>query len=438
MTVIRRSTATAALLAAVATVAACAPGSTPAATGSASPVSTTVTTDNITLTLATSEAAGMTPKLISGFEKLHPNITINLNQSSFDDFNKSINLQLASDTSPDIALVNLYGTSVKDGLLLNLDNYTTAYGWDQKLSKSALDAWRVQPDGMTQGGGKLYALPGGFSIVGLFYNKTILSSLGISAAPATLDQFEQDLATAKAAGVTGLEVAAKSGHTAFNIQAVAEQYDTPDVLNSWIFGAHGSTFDTPGVQKGVAALARWANAGYLNASANGTDLQGAVSDFGNGKALFLHDGSWDAVAIDKALGAKAGFVPYPTVAAGDPANGMSGGVAYAISARSKHPTEAAAFLNYMISAQAGDAVLSSGFLPVDTSNVTAPTAPVMGDIVKGWTTVTKGGHVYGFFAAASPTMNDTLTQTTQELIAGRTTADALIAAVQADWAKAHS
>ncbi len=438
MSALRRSAVAVATLAAIGTFTACSPGSggAPAKADPAGPVSTKISADPVTLTLATSEAAGMTPKLIEGFTKAHPNIQVKLNQSSFDDYNKSINLQLASDTSPDLALVNLYGTSVKDGLLLNLDSYVTAYGWDKKLSKPQLDAWRVQANGMTQGGGKLYALPGGFSIVGLYYNKALLNQFGISAPPATLDEFDADLAKAKTAGVTGLEVAAKSGHAAFNIQAVAEQYDSPETLNNWIYGASG-TFDTPGVHKGVEALARWAKAGYLNKSATGTDLNGAVSDFGKGKALFLHDGSWDSGAIGKALGDKAGFVPYPTAAAGDKANGMSGGVAYAVSARSKHPTEAAAFLDYMVSAQAGDGVLGAGFLPVDTSNVTTPDSPVMADIVKAWTTVQKAGGIYGFFAGASPTMNDTLTQTTQELIAGRITPDKLIELVQADWAKAH-
>jgi raffinose/stachyose/melibiose transport system substrate-binding protein len=420
-------------------VAGCSPGSNSGSQSAPTgPASTAVAAAKVTLTLATSEAAGMTPKLIAGFEAAHPNITIKLQQASFDDYQKSINLELASSTSPDIALVNSFGTTVKDGLLLNLDSYATAYGWTNALSPSALASWRVQADGVSTGGGNLYALPGGFSVVGVYYNQAIASRLGIASPPATLADFNADLAIAKAHGVTGLEVPASSGHAAFDVQMVAQQYDSTTMVNNWIFGASGSTFNTPGVQKGAQDLAAWAKSGYLNSDANATDLTAAVAAFGSGKSLFLIDGSWDAGTINTGLGAKAGFVTFPVATAGAPVSAMSGGVAYAISARSKYPAQAAAFLNYMISAQAADGVLSSGFLPANTSTVTPPATPDMAAIVKAWTSVTETGKLCGFYASATATVNDTLTQGTEELIGGKISVSQFISLIQADWSKTHT
>src|SRR5262249_53872980 len=106
----RRALVHAAAAAGLLLTAACAPNGTSPAPAQAPAVSTAIPTGNVTLTLATSENAGLTKGLIAAFEKAHPNITIQMKYTGFDDYNHALGLSLASDSSPDIALLNMVGT----------------------------------------------------------------------------------------------------------------------------------------------------------------------------------------------------------------------------------------------------------------------------------------------------------------------------------------
>lgn len=424
------------VLATAVLLAGCAPGGSanPSATA-AEKVSTDLGTEDITLKLiSTPESGASTKATIAGFEKLHPNVKIEYTQTNFEDYNKSVNLELNSDTAPDIALLNATANTVKNKLVLNLDPYAEAYKWDTIYPSNELDQWRVAEDGTTLGpGGALYAAPAGFSIVGLYYNKKLATELGIDAAPATLDEFEADLATAKAAGKLPLQLGNAQGHSSFVIQSIGQSIEGAAEANKWVFGTKGASFDTAGNTKGATLLTDWAKKGYIPDSANGTDLQGAVANFVAGEGLFLVDGNWDAAAIEKGLGADAGFVAFP----GEKATGIGTSVAYAISSKSKHPNAAAAFLDYLHSEDASKQQFEQGFMPVDTAAVTPEPGSVKAGIVDAWAAVVADNGLVGFNNNATSTMNDTLTAATQELIAGKSTVATFIKTVQADWAQTH-
>ena len=72
---------------------------------------------------------------------------------------------------------------VKDGLLKNLDEYVTAFGWD-KWPAAQLAQNRVGTDG-TRGAGSLYAAGLNYSLTGVFYNKKLATQIGMTAPPKT-------------------------------------------------------------------------------------------------------------------------------------------------------------------------------------------------------------------------------------------------------------
>ncbi|MFC8520180.1 ABC transporter substrate-binding protein [Streptomyces sp. NPDC057257] len=421
-------------------VAACAPGGAASSTPETQAVSTTIPTDKkITLTLATSENAGLTKGLIAAFEKAHPNITITMKYTGYDDYNKALGLSLASDSSPDIALLNMVGTTVKNKLLLNLDPYAKAYGWNTIYPSSQLSQWQVGTDGTSLGTGHLWAAPAGFSMVGVFYNKELAAKLGITSPPATLAEFQADLDKAEAAGKTGLQLANLDGHSAFVVQSIAQSVDGAANVQKWFEGRSGSTFDTPGNLQGAQSLLKWAKAGEIPKSANGTDLAGAVAAFAKGDGLFLVDGNWDAATIDKALPGKVGFFAYPKASSDGKYAAVGGSIAYGISARSKNANAAAAFLDFWHSKQAAQVQLDHYFMPADSSSsATSDSKSVLGDMSTAWAQVNKDNGLVGFYANATSSMNDTLTSSSQSLIAGKITAQQFVDAVQQDWSKAHA
>lgn len=427
--------ATAATVATVALLAGCAPGGSSAPTAEREAVSTELGSEQITLSLiSTPESGASTKATIAAFQKAYPNVTVDYEQTNYEDYNKSVNLALSSEKSPDIVLLNSVANTVKNDLVLNLDPYADAYGWGDIYPSNQLDQWRVAEDGSTLGpGGALYAAPAGFSTVGLYYNKALAAELGIPEAPATLDEFEADLATAHAAGKLPLQLGNSQGHSSFVVQLIGQSIDGAADAANWVFGAQGSTFDTDGNVTGATKLSEWAAKGYIPKDANGIDLQGAVANFVKGDSLFFVDGNWDATAIGDGLGADAGFVAFP----GAKATAIGTSVAYAISSRSEHPNAAAAFLNFLNSPEASEQQFASGFMPVDPSAATPEPNTVMADIVAAWGNVVADNGLVGFNNNATATMNDTLTATTQELIASKITVDELVSQVQADWAQTH-
>jgi raffinose/stachyose/melibiose transport system substrate-binding protein len=394
-------------------------------------------TGPVTLTLATEDTSNLTPSLVKGFEKLHPNVTITLQKTSYTDYTAKINLELASSTPPDLSEVVTLETAVKDHLLLDLDPYAAQYHWTTSISSYALNEYRMGSN-LVAGNGPLYAVSSGFALTGLFYNSKLLHQLGITAPPQTLSSLDADLAKAKAAGDVGLEVAAEDGHAAFLVQQVADDYAAPGQVNNWIFGAKGSNINLPGVITGAKQLVTWAQAGYINDDADADALTQAVSEFNKGKALFINDGNWDSYAYQGGLGANVGFVAFPAAQAGGRYAAMVGGTAgYAISAKTKYPQVAAAFLNYSVSAAAAPAVFVSGNLPNDVAAVKPVPGSLNAETVKAWGKVEASNGLFGYFANAFPTANTEWTQQTEELIGGKTTAQAAVSTVQAAWQQAH-
>jgi ABC-type glycerol-3-phosphate transport system substrate-binding protein len=409
-----------------------------ASTHARTPLSATAfPTGPVSLTLATEDTSTLTPALVAGFEKLHPNVKIAVQKSSYTDYLPKINLELASSTPPDLSEVVTLETGVKDHLLLDLDPYAAQYNWTKSISAYALDEYRMGSN-LVAGNGPLYAVSSGFDLTGVFYNTKLMHQLGISGPPQTLADLNTDLAKAKAAGDVGLEVPAEDGHAAFLVQQVADDYAQPAPVNNWIFGVKGSNINTAAVLTGANQLATWAKDGYLNNDASADALTQAVAAFNKGKALFINDGNWDNWQYQGVPATGVGFAAFPAAQAGGRYTAMVGGTAgYAVSAKTKYPQVAAAFLNYSVSAAAAPAVFATGNLPNNPSAITPTPGSLPAEYVKAWGNVVKSDGLYGYFANAFPTANTEWTQTTEELIGGKTTAQAALSTVQSAWAQAH-
>ncbi|MEV6524619.1 extracellular solute-binding protein [Longispora sp. NPDC051575] len=413
--------------------AACSPGGSAGTESPSAQCTATVPAGKVTLKMVSTPESGAAVKaIIAAFQVKYPNITINYQDTNYDDYNKSLNLSLASDQAPDIALLNSVGTTVKDKLVASLAGCEKAYSWDKVYPSTQLAQWRLGANGSTLGSGDLYAAPAGFSIVGVYYNKDKAAKLGVTP-PKTLDEFEAAMDKAKTAGELPLQLGNSEGHASFAVQLLGQSADGADKAANWTFGQPGATFDTAGNRSAAGQVADWAKKGYLPAGANGVDLQGAVDKFTKGEGLFFIDGNWDAAKIGDRLGANAGFFAFP----GAKATAIGTSVAYAISAKSPNQSAAAAFLDFLHSPQASAEEFKAGFMPADPSAATPAPGTVMADIVAAWSRVNADNGLVGFNNNATATMNDTLTAGTQELVGGRTDAAGFVAAVQKDWSKTH-
>ncbi len=431
----------AAVAAAVSLVAGCAEtgGGGPAAPKD---VSKELTTENVTLTLAYTDDPPV-KALIDAFEAKHPNITIEGQQTPFSDYVKSIKLSMSSSTPPDIAEYNpgAMRSLVPGGLIYDLAPYEELYGWQDGFPSSSLEVLRSTADAKEYGTGGLYAVPGALSVLGVFYNKSLVRAAGITEKPATLAEFEQNLAAVKNAGTTpiSLDNLEVGGFQLWN--SLTNVLGDPREYRDWVYGKPGATIETDGAKQAAQKVAEWASAGYVPASANATGVNDARANFTNGKNAYLVTGNWAAAPIAEAMGDNVGFFLFPAAEAGAPAVASGASVAFSISSKTKHPNEAAAFLDFMRSPEAAAVQFETGFMPVNNdaeiqaTGVTADIATDFKNVVAG---EADGGGIVPFPDFASPNMIDRLTSGVQGLASGQTTPDDFLASLQESWTEHHA
>src|SRR5665811_1302657 len=199
---LRTAVAASLLVGALAVLTACSsPGSTPDETSSNPTTEPTVAegapscgTDPVTLKAYFETGFPMAGELTEEFTKQFPNVTFDTREDQFAVLTQNAPRVLADDP-PDLMRLPQMSELATDGLLLNLDSYAEAFGWDQ-WPASQLEQMRVDDAGR-RGDGPLYAMVRNFSMAGVVYNKELAAQIGMTEAPATLAELDGYLQAAK-------------------------------------------------------------------------------------------------------------------------------------------------------------------------------------------------------------------------------------------------
>jgi ABC-type glycerol-3-phosphate transport system substrate-binding protein len=408
-------------------------------TGPAAPkdVSKELTSEKVTLTLAYTDDPPV-KALIEAFEAKHPNITIEGQQTPFSDYVKSVKLAMTSEDPPDIAEYNpgAMRSLVPGGAIYDLTPYEELYGWQDGFPASSLEVLRSDTKAKEYGTGGLYAVPGSLSVLGVFYNKQLVSAAGITKPPATLAEFEQQIGAVRNAGTApfGFGSLQVGGFQLWN--ALTNSLGDEQRYRDWVYGKPNATIETDAAKQAAQKVVDWAGAGYLPASANATADADALANFTQGKGAYFVTGNWYAATIAEALGDNAGFFLFPAAKQGNPAVASGASVAFSISSKTEHADEAAAFLDFMRSPEAAKVQFDSGFMPVDTSadlQATGLTAEVTTEFAK----LVADDGIVPFPDFASPNMIDLLTSGVQGLVSKQTTPDEFLASLQESWTQHH-
>ncbi|MEO3867253.1 extracellular solute-binding protein [Nonomuraea sp. B12E4] len=395
-------------------------------------VSTAVPDEPVTLTLAYTDDPP-SKALIEGFTKRHPNVTIKPQMTPFNDYVKSIKLAMSSAQPPDVAQYNPGAMSslVPAGLVLDLGPWAKAYGWNDRFPPATLETLSSDKTAKRFGTGALYAAPGGLSVLGVFYNKSLVKKV-----PKTLGDFETAMQQAKDAGHAPLSVGAlqvggfQIWNALLNVLGDVKQY------RSWVYGEPNATIETDGARKAAETLTGWVRKGYVPAAANATADTDAQAEFAGGKSAFLITGNWAAAALEKQMGDDVGFFLMPGPTAEPPKVASGSSVSYAISSKTQHPNVAAAFLDYLSSPEAAKVQFEAGFMPVDTkTDMGGAGLPV--EIKAAFTPVAQANGIVPFADYASPGMIDKLTPGVQGLISGKMATAGFLSSLQQSWNEHH-
>jgi raffinose/stachyose/melibiose transport system substrate-binding protein len=398
----------------------------------------------VTLTLwdqETGKVARIWDDLIKGFEQKYPNVTVRRVERSFGDLKALLKLALAGPHPPDVVEANQgwpdMGEMVKAGLLLPLDNYASAYGWDQRVPNTinAANSWTA--DGQRFGTGSLFGFTNESELVGVFYNKTILRKLGLSV-PATFSEFENTLSAAKRAGEVPIQFADLDGWPGIHEwAAVQERFASESYMKDLIFGLDYNrvSFNTPQNLRAATVMQDWTRKGYFTPDLLAVGYDDSVSHFVKGQGLYMITGNW-IVANLGADNPHFGFMAMPPTSAGGPVVSTGGpGFPLSIASSSRHPDVAAAFIDWMTSnhaaqmlVQSGEIALNKGFTP---TGVTPGT--VLADLLATAARLRDADAIVPYEDWSTPSFYNTLTQSFQELLGSKVTPQQFLSACEADY-----
>ena len=439
---IKNWTATIAVSVAVAlSLSACAPGGTTEPAASSGPVSDDVAgAGKVTLTVWDQNTdEGITDAqeaLNAGFSKKYPNVTIKRVTQSFADLKTTLKLALSGDTPPDVIQANQgypdMGAFVEAGLIRSLNDYNTLYKWSDYYPDSLLKINSFSSDGKTWQGDNLYGVSQTGEVVGIYYNKKILTQLGVDA-PTSLADLDAAMAKSKAAGIQPMaygDIEKSPGIHLFGIvQAALAGADT---VNSLVTGQSGAWTDDVSV-KAAQTIQDWSTKGYIPKGANGVSRDDALADFEAGKSAFYVVGTWKQADISGSLGADAGFTTMAPAGSSTPVTTGGEGLAWAVTTGSKNPDVAAAYVNFINDAQSAQAFIEEKSLPSVIPADYTPAAGLETDVFSTYKTVTESGGLVPYLDYATPTFYDTLTAAVQQLTDKQVTPQAFTEILQKDY-----
>ncbi|WP_084039056.1 ABC transporter substrate-binding protein [Demequina sp. NBRC 110053] len=377
-------------------------------------------------------------ELAAEFENQYPNVTFDIREDQFAVITQNAPRTLA-DSDTDIMRLPQMSDLASQGLLLDLDEYAAAFGWDQWPS-SQLEQLRVDVEGR-RGDGPLYGMGLNFSMTGVFYNKALAEQIGMTEPPATLAEFDEYLQVAKDAGLTPINQfnGGATGGLAFPLQGLMASYGPPSDINSWIYLQDGATIDTDTNLQAAEHLAGWIDSGYFAEDINSIDYSQMMSRFIGGESVFIFNGDWESGNLDTQMPGEVGFFLMPPLEEGGQLGAMSAPLTYGISANAGNPDCAAFFLDWVATDETARTITVEvggshpmgpvdAFMPeVDPSSVTAQT------LAAGATVGENNGSMDFIANATGEIYAKSWTPNLQKMVAGEQTAAGMLESVQADY-----
>lgn len=293
-------------------------------------------------------------QLASAFTQNHPNITVNVQLTPWDDYWTKLKAAVTGGAAPDVFWMNgpnfqLYATN---GVIRPLDAQIAADKVDLSVyPKSMVDLYTV--------GGKRYGLPKDFDTVGLWYNKSLFDAAGVKYPDGSWTWADFDSAAAK------LTDKAKGQYAiAANLSSAQEYtYDT-------IYQAGGYVISPDGKKSGyadpatIAGLKFWTD---LIHSGESPDLKtmtdtAPINLFESGKTAMYYGGSWDTAEFSTNDYTKT-RVDAAVLPMGAKRATIIHGVANVVSAKTAHPDQAWQFVKFLGSQQAAEILGQHGVIP---------------------------------------------------------------------------
>jgi raffinose/stachyose/melibiose transport system substrate-binding protein len=375
-------------------------------------------------------------ELNAEFEANHPGVKINRVVMSFDDLRATVRAALEDPNGPDVVQVNQGADMqavVQANLLLALTPYLPTYEWDQRFSASTLARNSFSAGGSQFGVGDLYGVSPTAEVVGVYYNKEKFQRLGLTV-PKALPELEALLAEARQAGETPMALGNLDQMAGIHIFSAIEHVLLRDRswLDDFVYGRGDVSFRTAENLMAAAIVQEWVQAGFFTAGFADIPYEESWRQFARGEGLMLLTGSWLSADIVRTGGERFGFFLLPSPEGQDQVLAIGGvGVPFSIRNGTGHPDLAAKYLDWMVSARAGQMWLAKGVLPaVPVHASRLPAGTLLGDVVAAYDVINAADGVGHYIDWAGPAMYPVLGAAVQDLMSLKVTPEEFVARVQ--------
>lgn len=284
------------------------------------------------------------------FTAANPDITVKFTAYVATEYNTILATALAAGKGPDLMFHRAYGAGAANadaGYLLPITNsdVPALAGFQKEL----LDGARGYVDR------QLFGVPFAKSVIGMYYNPTLLKKAKIAKVPSTWAELLTAMTALKKAGITPLALGTgyQPGLEQMHAAIGPTFYGGTAFFNDTQFGR--KTFTNKAYVASLTAMKQLAP--FMPANASGVTYDAQRTNFANGKAAFYFGGSYELgffrnvnpdvdVAFTAAPAAVKGARQYVSVWADG---------AYGINAKTPHKAEALKVLNFLASKQFGQA-----------------------------------------------------------------------------------
>ncbi len=297
-------------------------------------------------------AAALTD-IIAKFQTANPNITISPVWNGRENQTK-VRTALGAKTVIDLVdqdASQIAGGMMQEGLLLPLDDMLKTNALDESVPFSqvfnpgTLDLYAKD--------GVHYLMPYDDSPVMFWYNKDIFTKAGISAPPATWEEFLADLQKIKDAGYVPLAIEADGGdYNIFYFAYLVERMKGKGFLYSAIMDKTGEKWKDPVFTDALTKIRELWDKGYIPKESLGYKWPAAQQTLATGKSAMELCGGWLPNELAPMAGPdfKWGGFNFPAVAngAGKQTDLQQWLLAFGVLKDSKYPAEAQAFLKFVM------------------------------------------------------------------------------------------
>lgn len=236
------------------------------------------------------------------FKKAYPEVNLKFISYSGHNSTSYLHRLLEAGQAPDIYTSNvLPDTNLQKEYLIDL----SGYDFSTKYAVSRLNECSID--------GSIYMLPCSFSVLGIYYNKTLFENHGWTV-PASFQELEELVPKINAAGVevsaTALELTGSGFQYLFNLGNTVF-LRTPEGLDWAEQFLNGKVTSDAAWAGTIEYMQKWIDLGVINGNWYGKTTKEAIESFTEGNtAFFIHGGTFRFSQNEDGSGDRYGLMPW--------------------------------------------------------------------------------------------------------------------------------